>query len=737
MSRRSPTSAANLCFFEWDWCSRGSEHAVVDQSTCIQRNGATEGEASTEETTMVEQALPNPHDLRGSDGSGSSPSLQRKGSMEDFAERFRIAQQALLGGSGHSTIQERSDSVADASRRKAESMENAMILTMLSSGDPALAQAATEAARSGRPLLVSPYQMLQVRRDATTLEIQQAYRRLALWHHPGRCCGTPIAPTERLRRQHVFEILAASYETLADREARRRCDGLLRETYEEHQRRSTNILQGQVRVGGRPLSESGGQSPTLLSSHHSVFDNFASALISQLAFLRSLGNDGDGATEPDLPQLTKRNNTMTKTFLPHMEPVSSDSSLDQGDDDSSDSSCESFRVSVTGTTPLRIQQPLLLRAEQRNISTVDSGSICPPSPFSSPGRPPAHPGVDFTAAPPLPPADQSDPTPTLQKFLDLPNNTCGGLSSLGSVDDSLEEVVVLPALLNSLSSSTSARQRRRKVEIHYTEGETNRLFGGPLQLLYRARRWKPFRDPMDVFADVFGSRVPLGSTGTPTTDGNDHPHDGHDYTDHKKNAVLVVPKLPVVGVSSPHGSKRGGCGGHGGTAASLFHDKSSIGLGGHRGHLEWTGTSETLRDGSEVFRTSRILRNRRMTRTEVVRTDPITGHKQSHISVTSEPLDMDGDDEEKNIPSDMNYYPSGRPREEGKSVTTMQFWNDTTVWTWNNNISGWYCAPSDVLGGCGAGSGHSTTAWGFGSPDCFWNGSGNMTEWCGTTMTTI
>jgi hypothetical protein len=62
---------------------------------------------------------------------------------------------------------------------------------------------------------------------------------------------------------------------------------------------------------------------------------------------------------------------------------------------------------------------------------------------------------------------------------------------------------------SSLISSTSKQEQN--AELQYTEGETNQLFGGPLQLLYKARRWKPFRDPSDVFADVFGSKIPLGA----------------------------------------------------------------------------------------------------------------------------------------------------------------------------------------------------------------------------------
>lgn len=58
------------------------------------------------------------------------------------------------------------------------------------------------------------------------------------------------------------------------------------------------------------------------------------------------------------------------------------------------------------------------------------------------------------------------------------------------------------------SSSCSSETTSSTVDgdsIHYSAAETNRLFGGPLSLLYRARRFKPFTDPFILFESVFGS----------------------------------------------------------------------------------------------------------------------------------------------------------------------------------------------------------------------------------------
>lgn len=76
---------------------------------------------------------------------------------------------------------------------------------------------------------VNPYQVLQVRHDATPSEIREAYRRLALWHHPGRSCGSA---EERERRVRLFNILAACYETLLDNGTRQKYNRLAHEEAE-------------------------------------------------------------------------------------------------------------------------------------------------------------------------------------------------------------------------------------------------------------------------------------------------------------------------------------------------------------------------------------------------------------------------------------------------------------------------------------------------------------------------
>jgi len=157
--------------------------------------------------------------------------------------------------------------------------------------------------------------------------------------------------------------------------------------------------------------------------------------------------------------------------------------------------------------------------------------------------------------------------------------TCG----LPSLDNTEQQ---LSALLSSTSTTEDGG------DIHYTEGETNRLFGGPLQLLFRSRRWMPFTDPFTIFARVFGSKVSLGP----------------------------IPDKPAEWKTLPPPINQ------------------SAG---------WKGSSEELPDGSVMFTKSRVLHNRTLTRTEIVRVDPRTGRKHSYVTVTSETLSMEEPDDDE------------------------------------------------------------------------------------------
>jgi hypothetical protein len=409
------------------------------------------------------------------------------------------------------------------------------------------------------PLIVDPYRVLQVRRDATPQEIRHAYRRLSLWHHPGRSIHIEMNTSnnnnnnsnnssngntdnsaecaERYRRCQVFEILAACYETLLDKESRRRCDMLLRDV--ELQRKQKEIQPvpalpaGDIRVGQAK--------------------NKMAAPISPIA-----------AAAMAIPGAPSANISVFQR-IPTLTPASSSGSSLEGAD-------------------LPDQEVISVLTQQRS-------NHVPQHQQQQPHR-------DTVAA---------------QPFNLL--TTCG-IVGVGS--DSSEPK--LPSLMKNSTSSTMDTNSGG-ASIQYSETETNRLYGGPLQLLYRSRRWKRFMDPLELFAQVFGSRAPLGILPE------------KDWSEWKAQAKAAAAASATTASAI--------------TAAPTVTRSAA-----------WTGSSETLPDGTVVFTTRRTLNDRIMTRTETVRTDKM-GRKHSYVSVTSEtvlPPDCDPDAKAKQEASAKSAY---------------------------------------------------------------------------------
>jgi hypothetical protein len=323
---------------------------------------------------------------------------------------------------------------------------------------------------------MNPYHVLQIRRDATPAEIRDAYRRLALWHHPGRgkCLG--LATDELQRRFCIFDMVAACYETLMDREARQACDALLKRL--EVTKLAQHLpLAGELHVGGKRF-----------------WTGPAIQLQQQQHMIKAQHDDQEG--------------------IPALSRASSHSSTDEHADhylDVPDSQC---RVS----------------------------------------------------------------------FLDKLLPGCGGGGGSGDrkestritsqdFDDDDDDV---PSI--STSSTTTMDV------IHYSESETNRLFGGSYSLLHQARQWKPFTDPHIVFEQVFGAHMfPMMQRYPPLSNA--------------LHSSIPPPMTP----SSP----------------------------------TRYGSSRTLADGTRITTSSRIVHDRQLTRVEKLVTT-LQGQRQLVICVSSE-----------------------------------------------------------------------------------------------------
>uniref|UniRef100_A0A7S3P447 J domain-containing protein n=1 Tax=Amphora coffeiformis TaxID=265554 RepID=A0A7S3P447_9STRA len=375
--------------------------------------------------------------------------------------------------------------------------------------------------------IVDPYQVLQVRRDATRSEIRQAYRRLALWHHPHRFCEDK---GEKQRRSQMFTMVAAAYETLMDQQCRSRCDTLLRETSQTVS--SAKIPAGQIMVGktASPLQSSPRR--RRIESH----DTLDYILRNSPSVIDSMEKEQENEEEDA--------HDGNRTSTPSLAEISlTDCSSDEDDDDVDDDTEPHKNLQlISRSEDVTFQMPDEIDSPQNQLNT------------------------------------RSKKPRTCKNFI----LDCAGGES--SYDESLQ----LPALLNSSSSSKALGDGEK----HFTETDTDRLFGGPLQLLFRARRWRPFTDPFAVYQSVFGSQLP-GLSKLDDTDGKP-------------------------------------------TSWNSLEDRTSS-----QGELWKRGTAERQPDGSVTYTQRRLFRNKRVIRQETVWTDPVTGQKHTSVSVTSEPCEGD------------------------------------------------------------------------------------------------
>jgi hypothetical protein len=362
-----------------------------------------------------------------------------------------------------------------------------------------------------RPSAIDPYQVLQIRRDATPSEIRHAYKRLALWHHPDRHV-MDISVDEVERRRQVFEVLAACYETLMDKEAKVKLDAWLSESDAPASKWSKPVDDKDNRTAGP--SNAYASTTSLISAIH---DSAASSSLPLYA------NKLDPNPLDDVASVQSQPLSLAASTTSRLSRTNSWSSI--------------------GSVRYRLQ---------RNKKRKSHSPTKSPKQVSS-----------FWGLPDEESADEAD----------------------AATEEHRQSNSLLPAVLASNSTHTTA-----EAEKHYTEHETNRLFGGPLGLLYRARRWKPFTDPFDIFSQVFQSEAWTNPSSA------------------RSRCSSVSPWKPTL---SPSWTKK--------TAA-------------------WAGSSEKRADGSVVCTTTRTLHDRILVRTEVIRTDPATGARQSWVSVTSEPL---------------------------------------------------------------------------------------------------
>ena len=355
----------------------------------------------------------------------------------------------------------------------------------------------------------------------------------------------------------LFEILAACYETLMDKEARWRCDVLLQDQEKallhrtlswKHNRTSTRINK---KVVGLLMSNGKATAGDGADNYHTLGFVGLNTMPS-LAEISSCGSmDESFLTQEDHSNDWKHGCVAeSHRIIDGQEQVEIVYSLDDDalEDDAvplgkymDDTDCEKDRCAFPATTvdqstnlrPLRI-----LHSQQSSWDEEDEHD------------------------------DSLLPDPM------EPNSFPSEMIPQGSLS----------------TENSSEHHETSNADMHYTGAEIDRMFGGPLQLLFRARRWQVFRDPFDVFAEVFGG--PLYGDVPCTT------------------LTTTAPKGPSIR-----------------TALQLPPPMEKL-------------PSEHISRRTTIHRTRRIALGKEIVRTAVVRIDPRTKQRHVTISVTTEDVSI-------------------------------------------------------------------------------------------------
>jgi len=178
---------------------------------------------------------------------------------------------------------------------------------------------------------------------------------------------------------------------------------------------------------------------------------------------------------------------------------------------------------------------------------------------------------------------------------------------------------------SSLSASQSQGSLEEEAEMHFSEATVNRLFGGPMASLHRARNFQAFSDPYLVFDKVFGNQRPMFPR-------------------------VTIADINTVTEETAEDVESGVENGH-----NLNLIRSSTSLFSHT-ELEPFSTSKKNqnknKDGSisdknandmtantKVFVSSRVFNGRKITKTETVHIDPSTGIASVNVTVDGEDLE--------------------------------------------------------------------------------------------------
>jgi len=177
----------------------------------------------------------------------------------------------------------------------------------------------------------------------------------------------------------------------------------------------------------------------------------------------------------------------------------------------------------------------------------------------------------------------------------------------------------------SLSASHSQTSTEEEAEIHFSEATVNRLFGGPLASLHRSRNFQAFSDPYLVFDKVFGNQKPIFPRVTiadinpvfeETIEESENYHENGNSNNFIRSSTshFSHPGLEPFSLSKNNQNK---------SENNSFGDNNG----------------NDLTANMKVFVSSRVVNGRKITKTETVHVDPVTGIASVNVTVDGEYLE--------------------------------------------------------------------------------------------------
>jgi DnaJ domain len=438
-----------------------------------------------------------------------------------------------------------------------------------------------------------PYHILHIRRDATNYEMKRSYQQLAILYHPNLSMTSSRVPPEMAssvqRQKHfAFSLISASYETLSNMETRQRMDTLLLQQRPQY---SANTNMDRCPKCRMIMVSKDEQKMRKLIQEERLLQLQKQKDKKTLTKKKKLPPLVEGS--PRLPSNTTIKDDPHNPVVQDIPKINSVNVQDMICHDVESSTITTDRIILHK----RVPNPDVEARSKAKTSSLENrkqrerfrrrgcdwnscaSSACYTSSFQD-----DHPASIHSKHP------RKTPVPPLLLSSDS--------------DDS-----------DSASESSCARNHLA----HHSTNDTERWFGGPLKLMYRARRFQPFTDPFVLFDRVFHSRLLPSQWHTSSL-----------ALLPSKRISQVEPCLPLIAIGS--------------TLAPLSPAND---------------TTETLRDGITITKAQRFQRPYAVTTSDpaqamvklILRTvtryppDPFSGKRRTVIQVTSDyvaPIEQNG-----------------------------------------------------------------------------------------------